>query len=92
MLGQDVDTPRAITIDNYALEVFYLGSNISRNLSLDTETKVPINKAATMLGKLATCVLKLTSHRHSSLNPYLSLTPSCTGVKTGQTMPSKSRR
>ena len=39
MLGQDVDTPPVITINNYELEVLhqftYLGSIISDNLSLD---------------------------------------------------------
>ena len=38
VLGQDVDTPPVITINNYQLEVFheltYLGSTITDNLSL----------------------------------------------------------
>ena len=42
MLGQDVDTPPVITINNYELEVLhqftYLGSTISDNLSLDVAT------------------------------------------------------
>ncbi|KAL8604133.1 hypothetical protein ACOMHN_047345 [Nucella lapillus] len=41
VLGQDVDTPPVITIDNYQLDVVhqftYLGSTISDNLSLDVE-------------------------------------------------------
>ena len=54
VLGQDVDTPPIITIDNNELDVVhqftYLSSTISDNLSLDAEINHRIGKAATMLG------------------------------------------
>ena len=60
VLGQDVDTPPVITIDNYQLEVVheftYLGSTITDNLSLDAEINKCISKVAMTLGRLATCV------------------------------------
>ena len=59
-LSQDVDTPLAIYIDDYQLEVVhqftYLGSTISDNLSLDAEISKRISKAATTLGRLTTRV------------------------------------
>ena len=60
VLGQDVDTPPVITINNYELEVLhqftYLGSTISDNLSLDVEINKSIRKAATTLGRLTSRV------------------------------------
>ena len=60
VLSQDVDTPPAIYIDDYQLEVVhqftYLGSTISDNLSLDSEISKRIGKAATTLGRLTTRV------------------------------------
>ena len=60
VLGQDVDTPPVITINNYQLEVVheftYLGSTITDNLSLDAELNKRIGKAATTLERLATRV------------------------------------
>ena len=68
VLGQDVDTPPVITIDNNFLEVVheltYLGSTITDNLSLDTELNKRIGKAATTLKRIVTRVwenLKLTT-------------------------------
>ena len=55
VLGQDVETPAVITINNYQLEVVheltYLGSTITDNLSLDAELNKRIGKAATTLGR-----------------------------------------
>jgi len=60
VLGQDMDTPPVITIANYQLDVVheftYLGSTITDNLSLDAKLNKCISKAATTLGRLATCV------------------------------------
>ena len=60
VLGQDLDTPPVIIIDNDQLEVVHeftsLGSTITDNLSLDAELNKRICKAATTLGRLATCV------------------------------------
>ena len=60
VLGQDVDTPLVITINNYQLEVVheftYLGSTTTDNLSLDAELNKRIGKAATTLGRLVTRV------------------------------------
>ena len=60
VLGQDVNTPPVITIDNYQLEVVheftYLGSTITDNLSLEAELNKRIGKAAPTLGRLATRV------------------------------------
>ena len=60
LLGQDLDTPPVITIDNYQLEVVhkftYLGSIITDNLSLDAKLYKHIRKAAMTLGRLATFV------------------------------------
>ena len=60
MLGQDVDTPPVIIIDNYQVEVVheftYLGSTITDNLSLDAELNKRIGKAVTTLERLATRV------------------------------------
>ena len=60
VLGQDVDTPPVITINNYQLEVVheftYLGFTITDNLSLDAELNKRIGEAATTLGRLATRV------------------------------------
>ena len=59
-MGQDVDAPPVITIDNYQPEVVheftYPGSTITDNLSLDAELNERIGKAATTLGRLATSV------------------------------------
>jgi len=59
MLGQDVDTPPVIIINNYELEgvhqFTYLGSAISNNLSLDPK----INKCT---GKGTTTLRQLTTH------------------------------
>ena len=68
-MGQDVDIPSVITIDNYKLDVIhqfiYLGSTISDNLSLDAEINRRIGKATTTLGRLTTRVWK---------NPTLTVT------------------
>jgi len=60
VLGQDVDTPPVIIIENYQLEVVHeftsLGSTITAILSLDAELNKRIGKAATTLGILATRV------------------------------------
>lgn len=60
VLGQGVEEPPSITIDDYELEVVkqftYLGSTISSNLSLDTELDKRIGKAATTLARLTTRV------------------------------------
>lgn len=60
VMGQDVDSPPAISIDNYELDVVhqftYLGSTISDNLSLDVEISQRIGKAATTLGRLTSRV------------------------------------
>ena len=62
VMGQDVDTPPVITIDNYKLDVVhkftYLGSTISDNLSLDAEINRRIGKAATTICRLTTRVWK----------------------------------
>ena len=53
ILGQDIPSTPAITIDNYELEVvyqfIYLGSSITDNRSLDTELNKRIGKASTAL-------------------------------------------
>ncbi|XP_067032362.1 uncharacterized protein [Acropora muricata] len=60
VLGQDVDTPPVIIIDNYQLEVVheftYLGSTITDSLSHDAELNKRIGKAAMTLGRLVTRV------------------------------------
>ncbi|KAJ8369124.1 hypothetical protein SKAU_G00091520 [Synaphobranchus kaupii] len=60
ILGQDLEAPPVIAIDNYELDVVhqftYLGSTISNNLSLDTEIDKRIGKAATTLARLTTRV------------------------------------
>ena len=52
-MGQDTQSPPAITINNYELDSHhqftYLGSTISDNLSLDTEVNKRVRKAATTL-------------------------------------------
>ena len=56
VLGQGTETPPAITIDEYKLDVVdqftYLGSTITNNLSLDMEIDKRIGKAATTLARL----------------------------------------
>ena len=53
VMGQDVQSPPSITIDNQVLEVAdhftYLGSIISSNLSLDSEIDKRIAKAASVM-------------------------------------------
>lgn len=53
VMGQDTPSPPAITINNYKLDsdhqFTYLGSTITDNLSLDTEFKKRVSKAATTL-------------------------------------------
>ena len=60
VLGQDTEDPPSITIDDYELEVVkeftYLGSNITNNISLDTEIDRRIGKAATTVSRLNTRV------------------------------------
>ena len=60
VLGQDTVELPAITIDDYELNVVeqftYLGSNITDNLSLDTEVDKMIWKAATTLARLTSRV------------------------------------
>ena len=60
VLGQDTETPPAITIDDYELGVVhqfsYLGSAIIDNLSLDVEIDKRIGKAVTTTGRLTTHV------------------------------------
>ena len=57
IMGQDVSSTPQISIGDHTLEVVdnftYLGSNISSNLSLDTELNVRIGKAATAMARLA---------------------------------------
>ena len=52
-MGQDTQSPPAITINNYELDSHhqftYLGSTITNNLSLDTEVNKRVRKAATTL-------------------------------------------
>ena len=59
-MGQDVNLPQAIKIDDYELDIVhkftYLGFNISDDLSLDAEIKRHIGKAALTLTCLATSV------------------------------------
>ena len=60
VLGQGTESPPVITIDDYELDVVhqftYLGSTITKNLSLDTELDKRIGKAATTLAHLTSCV------------------------------------
>ena len=62
VLGQNVEAPPVIGIDNYELDVVhqftYLGSTISDNLSLDTELDRRIGKAATTLARITSRVWK----------------------------------
>ncbi|KAL8621446.1 hypothetical protein ACOMHN_048245 [Nucella lapillus] len=55
VMGQDVDSPPAISINDHELDVIhdfvYLGSTISDSLSLDTELNRRIDKAATTMTK-----------------------------------------
>lgn len=77
VVGQDVDIPPVITIDNCKLELVnqftYLGSTISDDLSLDAEIKKRMGKAATTLGRLTTRVrenpklITLTSNQDGSV-------------------------
>ena len=58
VLGQDTETPPAITINDYKLvavhQFTYLGSTITDNLSLDVEIDKRIGKAATTPARLTT--------------------------------------
>ena len=60
VLGQGVEEPPPITIDDYELEAVnqftYLGSTVCSNLSLDAELNKRIGKAATTLARLTTRV------------------------------------
>lgn len=60
VMGQDTPSPPAITINNYKLDsdhqFTYLGSTITDNLSLDTEFKKRVSKAATTLTRPTTHV------------------------------------
>ena len=60
VLGRDTTELPAITIDDYELYVVekftYLGSTITENLSLDTETNKRIGKAATTVARLTSRV------------------------------------
>ena len=55
-MGQGTENPPSITITNYTLEAVntftYLGSTITDSLSLDTELRCRIRKAASTFGKL----------------------------------------
>lgn len=56
--GQDTVAPLVITIDEYVLDVVhqrrYMGSTITNKLSLETEIKKRIGKAAKTLARLTT--------------------------------------
>ena len=56
VMGQDTDSPPAISINDHELEIIhdfvYLGSAISDTLSLDTELNRRIGKAATTMTRL----------------------------------------
>ncbi|KAL8591855.1 hypothetical protein ACOMHN_044351 [Nucella lapillus] len=69
VMGQDVDSPPAISINEHELDVVhdfvYLGSTISDTLSLDAELNKRIGKAATTMTRLIKKALnnsKLTEH------------------------------
>ena len=60
VLGQGIETPPTITINDYELDVVchftYLGSTVTDTLSLDVELDKRIGKAATTLARLTTRV------------------------------------
>ena len=66
VMGQDVDSPQAISINDHKLDVthdfVYLGSTISDTLSLDAELNRRIGKAATTMTRLTWTNSKLTEH------------------------------
>ena len=97
VLGQYVDTPPVITINNYQLEVVheftYLGSTITDNLSLDAELNKRIGKAATTLGRLATRVWenpKLTTKTKMAVYNACVVSTLLYGARHGQPTASKS--
>ena len=99
VLGQDVEAPPSITIDDYELEVVnqftYLGSTVCSNLSLDAELNKRIGNAATTLARLTTRVWGVTpnslSRQRWQCTMPVSSAHCCTGVGCGRPMPSKRR-
>ena len=74
ILGQDVSSTPSISIGDYTLEVVedftYLGSTISINISLDTELKKRIGKAAAALARLGKRVWDNTMLTISKMKVY----------------------
>ncbi|XP_038062349.1 uncharacterized protein LOC119732818 [Patiria miniata] len=57
VMGQEVETPPSISIDNKTLDCVgtftYLGSTVASNLSLDAELSTRLARAATVMARLA---------------------------------------
>jgi len=78
VMGQDVPSPPAIRIDNAELDVIdhftYLGSTITRNLSLDAELDKRIAKAAAVMAQLSK---RVWTNKQLTLNTKLKVYQAC---------------
>ena len=96
VMGQDIDSPPAISISDHKLDVIhdfvYLGSAISDTLSLDAEHNRRIGKAATTMTRLTKKAWnnsRLSTQRSKSTEPA-SRAPSCMAASPGHCVPDKS--
>ena len=94
VMGQDVPSPPAVTIDNVVLDVTnhftYLGSTITSNLSLHAEINKRIAKAAAVMAQLSKRVWgnnQLTLNTKSTRHAFLAAC--CMAVNLGQHTPDK---
>ena len=78
VMGQDIPSPPAISIDNEVLEVTchftYLGSTITSNLSLDAEIDKRIAKAAAVMAQLSK---RVWGNNQLTLNTKLKVYQAC---------------
>ena len=78
VMGQNVPSPPAISIDNEVLEVTdhftYLGSTITSNLSLDAELDKRIAKAAAVMAQLSK---RVWTNKQLTLNTKLKVYQAC---------------
>ena len=95
VMGQDVDNPPNVMIDDTPLDVMntftYLGTTIISNLSLDEEITTGIGKASATMARVSKWVWenrKLTlAHQDLHLTELAFSATCCTAVKHGQHMP-----
>ena len=90
VMGQDTDSPSAISINDHELDVIhdfvYLGSAISDTLSLDAELNRRIGKAATTMTRLTK---KAWNNSKLTVHTRIQIYRACVAASPGHCVPDR---